>query len=205
MDEVTQQEPMSDYYRIENINLFGAMLRTKRIEAGMSTQDLMDAYELRTSVLNRIEHSTQKVFQTVVIDRLRKLTDDLGLTDKLVTTRLTERQWYDHCYGPASKMKNRRKSSAEKKRQVQQELAERRRQERKEREQEEKEERRAREFVYVPPPPPQTPRAPPPETFPDLNDQMGQIKLFIRLNTKGIMSDAALVVALRDLLRGGAK
>lgn len=219
MDEAAQKSEAgkaSQYVRIKEPNKFGALLRSKRIDAGMSAQDVMGAYELRGSVLSRMEHASQKVFHAVIIERLKRLTDDLGITDQLVTAPLTESQWYEHCYKRGKGQSERKRQADEKKRKVQQEIAEQRRLEQAARKQEEAE-RQARIAqqppgrLWIPPTTPQyhvqppAPQTPPPETFPDLNDQMGQVKLFVKLNAKGILSDAALTVALRDLLRPGNK
>jgi hypothetical protein len=206
-----KQSNLSGYHRIKNAPDFGALMRVRRTEERLSIREIRETVNVTESVISCVERADQTVFRADIIDKIRAVAVMLGIENALVTTELTHAQWRHHSR-PYKRTPTKAKAKA--KAAERQEREEQKRLEQEARVREAVERKKQWESqqpgrMWIPDTsnvrPPVTPTPPPPETFPDLNDQMGQIKLFIRLNTKGIMSDAALVVALRDLLRGGGK
>lgn len=213
MDEAApkqeKQSNLSGYHRIKNAPDFGALMRVRRTEERLSIREIKQTVNVTESVISCVERADQTVFRADIIEKIRAVAVMLGIENALVTTELTHAQWKHHSR-PYKRTPTKTKAKAAAKQE--QEAQKRLEQEARVREAAE----RKRQWdaqepgrLWIPDTsnirPPAVPTPPPPETFPDLNDQMGQVKLFIQLNAKGIMSDAALVVALRDLLRGGSK
>lgn len=209
MDEAApkqeQQSSLSGYYRIKNAQDFGALMRTRRNDERLSIREIRETVNVTESVISCVERADQTVFRADIIEKIRAVAQMLGIERHFEVAELTHAQWRHHSR-PYKRTKTKAKAAAKAEREEQQRL------EREARVREAAERKRQWDAqepgrLWIPDTsnirPPMTPTPPPPETFPDLNDQMGQVKLFIQLNSKGIMSDAALVVALRDLLRGG--
>lgn len=91
-------EGLTPYYRIKDAPKFGALLRTKRAEAGLTSAEVTRTFGILSSMLSVMERAQQTVFRADAIEKLRAFIDAMGVPkEALEVTQLTQAQWRRHC------------------------------------------------------------------------------------------------------------
>ena len=93
------QDKTTPYWRIKDAPRFGALLRTKRAEADLTTKEVQHTFGLNQSVLSCMERASQTVFRTDIIEKVRTYMEALSIPkEALEVTQLTRAQWSRHCH-----------------------------------------------------------------------------------------------------------